>query len=351
MRSALFAIVFVAACSNGGSSSDANNTGTDSGSNDSGTPADAGPDGGPDSGTSVVDSGPTAPLFFGAGDAGAFTSTTPLLLVDNDNSENNNPATHPSPTLSVSDKLYVAVLNKLGTPYTIWVVPGDGSGASRPTPADLAGVGLVLWYTGANNKSTGNGTVTASQEAALMTWLDEGNKTLGMFSEYLVGDLENGGAWCLPGEICMSPPPRDALIMNYIGAQQALQTPDTFLADAGVDTSIASVSPSFTVAGAGQLLGGMNFNVGTDGGPSFIPATAAILQPPDSGVDTLATVEADPADTMTDIAAAVAVGHHNFAVDGGTSSVVYVSFPVEDIRPTSQITPFLTEIGVYLGLI
>ncbi len=56
--------------------------------------------------------------------------------------------------------------------------------------AVLDNYSTVIWYTGANNTTTGNGTLSMAQEQFLEAWLDEGNKRLLMFAPYLVQDVE-----------------------------------------------------------------------------------------------------------------------------------------------------------------
>jgi hypothetical protein len=353
-------MVLAAACSSNNSGPDAT-TGTDSGNNnkDSGsTGTDSGtPDSGstPDSGT-TPDSGSSVIIFYGGGDAGMFTITTPALVVDNDNSENNNPELFPNPTASSSDQLFAAVLAGAGLPYSIWVVPGDSSGNDRPNQTDLAGVSLVLWYTGANNSGSGNGTMTTAQETALISWLNEGGKTLAIFSEYLVYDV------IMPGNQNWTGTPTDTLFSTYIGASGEYFDPDVYVGppDGGMDTQLTSLSPYFNVVGAGTL-NMTNYNVIVAScNPQLVDTHVSIINPntgmlAGAGIDTLATMQADPNMTGANLTAPVALGHKNFtATGGGKSTVVFVGFPAEDINPTTTkgmtTMDFFEGLGAYLGL-
>jgi hypothetical protein len=66
-------------------------------------------------------------------------------------------------------------------------------------------------------------------------------------------------------------------------------------------------------------------------------------------VDVLATVKSDPNDTGTNKVTAVVVGNKNVGA-AGTSTVIYVGFPVEDISGGSPNTQaqFFSAIQAYV---
>jgi hypothetical protein len=333
----------------GNNNKDSGSSGTDSGTPDSGSAVDSG---------STVDSGPSVPTFYGGPDGG-FVSTTPVLLVDNDDSDNNKLVMNPTP--STSDVLYGNVAQGLqstvGLSYTLWVVPGDGTGSNRPTQTDLAGINIVLWYTGANDKAGGNGTMTPAQETALSNWLNEGGKALAIFSENLVSDLAPAGNWTVA--------PTDNMLANYIGAAGTVANPDFFVgtvADGGADELLSDLT-GFNVVGA-LTLTGQSYNVLVAScSPPLINTSLSAINPSTSmisgaGIDVLAKTQADPADTATgNVATPVAVGHKMFTTDGGTpSTIVFVGFPIEDVNPvapdggTVSVRNLFTGLGAYLGL-
>ena len=76
----------------------------------------------------------------------------------------------------------------------------------------------VVWYTGANNLQTGNGSLSSADAQFLQMWLDQGNKRLLIFAPpYLVQDLEPFPLW---GET-----PTNQFLSLYIGAQGCDQNP------------------------------------------------------------------------------------------------------------------------------
>ena len=154
--------------------------------------------------------------------------------------------------------------------------------------------------------------MTPPQEQALEGWLDQGGKTVLLYSENLVYDLTGINRWAGPEQ--------DTLLSQYVGA-------------AGDDYDVPSdanggtlAHSSYVVTGAsGGPLANLTFHVAKD---SPISSTADVIKPK-SGIDTLATVSADP-DGTSDRPVPIATGN-KAAGAKASSTVVYVGLPVEDI--------------------
>ena len=330
---------------------------------DAGTtiPPDAGIDSGVDSGIdSGVDSGPpplpdAGPIFFGAGDAGPFVYKAngpgvPTLMVDNDNSDNNKGVANPQ--ISVSDLLFTSIVQapQANLSYNQWVVPSDHSGDSRPNAADLANVVVIVWYTGNNSSTTGNGVMTPAQQSALLSWLNTGpaGKTLGVFSQNYVHDMVPSASWTTV--------PSDPLLA-VLGIAGARDNPKYYTT--GGDVPLAGANP-FAITGNGGLPRGSTFLVFTAGSPLLVsPANLGVLNmgTVDGGVDTNGTVQVDPTATGTGNIAAAVVVTNRHAGTTSSAQLLYCGFPVENInKPTGadagigDFTDFFTALGTYLGL-
>lgn len=229
------------------------------------------------------------------------------LLVDNDDSQNNvDGGGMPSP----SDAFFAQQLQSAGIVYNSFVISATGPQTFDSTV--LADYSTVIWYTGANNNETGNGCLSMAQEQFLEMWLDQGNKQLLMFSPFLVQDVEPAYIW--------TDPPSDPFLSTYVGAEGCDQNPQQLFN-----------GQSFIASG----VDGTSF--GLDGGemfqvtPSPIADTASVINPGDGGTAPLVTVAADVLGVGEPQAIPCAVINSK-AGQAGTSSVVFVGIPIEDIQ-------------------
>ena len=238
----------------------------------------------------------------GGGRAGQGPSTL-TLLVDADQSSNNDDAGFPP---SYSDALFEVALTAASIPYDTLVI---SPGATSPlTAAEFDRYAAVVWYTAGATADL----FSAEQQAAIERWLDAGHKTLIVFSENLLSDLGSGGTWSAPSD--------NAFLTTYLGAVGWAAGGDAEVAGMG---SLSLEGRLYTVdGGSGSPLAGMHFEVFAN---TPLESTADLINPgPNSTV--LATVDADPADTGTNSAVPIIVAHSI-----GTSTIVYVGLPVENI--------------------
>jgi len=237
----------------------------------------------------------------GAAGVGGLSALT--LLVDADQSSNNDDPGFPP---SYSDALFEVALTAGNIPYDNVVI--SPSVASLLAAAQLDRYAAVVWYTAgaaANLFSRGD-------QSAIEHWLDAGHRTFIVFSENLLSDLGSGGTWSAATD--------NAFLTTYLGAVGWA---------AGGDADVAGTGPLslegrlYTVDGVpGSPLAGMHFEIFAN---TPLESTAALINPgPHSTV--LATVDADPADTGTNSAVPIIVAHVV-----GTSAVIYVGLPVENI--------------------
>ncbi len=254
--------------------------------------------------------------------------TATVLIVDDDDSANNSGS---APTPSPSDLFFANAATGSKLVYNRYVVP---SGAAEvPAASDLAPYSTILWY---NGPTYGPGALTMSpaQEKTLEGWLDQGGKTLLVYSEDLVYDLTVGiYRWAGPEQ--------DSFLAQYVGA-----VGDDY--DVASDANGTLAHASYVATGAaGGPLAGMTFDVVKD---TPIPSTADVINPK-AGVDTLATVVADP-DGTTDRPLPVATGN-KAAGAKSSSTVVYVGMPVEDVAAAvggNSGADFFAGVLAYAGL-
>ncbi len=261
--------------------------------------------------------GKSAAMGGGAGSA----PVSKVLLVDCDDSDNNADAT--DTTASPSDSLFAALLQGENLHFDTFVVP-ESAMPSTPAAAALAGYGTLVWYTG--EQSGRNLTLSAAQEASVEAWLDEGQKTMLVFSQQLLQAV---------GRDDWTSPETNVFVSNYIGA--AGDAVDN-LADVTYEAKGASGTPF-----AGQL-----FDVISD---TPIGSTADEVNPK-AGTDTLVTVSDDPDGSGAKHDVAVVVGRKHVGA-AGTSTVVYVGMPVENIQAAvnkATAAPFFHAALVYAGL-
>jgi hypothetical protein len=115
---------------------------------------------------------------------------------------------------------------------------------------------------------------------------------------------------------------------------------------APAEGNIDLVNPVVVTGGSGAFAG-MTWDVTTGNTAPVVPNIEIIN--PKTGVDVLATVKSDPNDTGTNKVTAVVVGNKNVGA-AGTSTVIYVGFPVEDISGGSPNTQaqFFSAIQAYV---
>ncbi len=235
------------------------------------------------------------------------------LLVDNDNSQNNADG---GGIPSTSDTLFEQLLAFAGIPFNTYVIPSTS--LDTFDSAVLANYSTVIWYTGANNITVGNGCLSSAQEQFLEAWLDQGNKTLLMFAPYLVQDLEPFYFW--------NDTPDNQFLSLYLGAQGCDQNPQQlFEGKSFVATGVAGTNFESADEDGGQV-----FQVA----PSPIQDTASVINPGDGGTQPLVTVAADEAHVGAPQAVPCTLVNYNTG-QAGTSTVVFVGIPVEDIQGSS----------------
>ncbi len=238
------------------------------------------------------------------------TAPTTTLLVDNDGSPNNADPTDTTAVPSASDTLFPSLLTGESIAFQTFIVP-SGAPTTSPTTADLKNYTTIVWYTGANYGGD-DPSLSDVQEAILADWLDQGGHTLIMLSEALVYDRKTG-TWD-SGET-------DDFLSNYIGAMGDF-----------ADGDLEDVT--YTANGvAGTAFAGETYHVIAD---SPIQSTGDIINPTTAANPPvpLVTVMSDPDVTGTPITAPIVVGRKSIGA-AGTSQLVYVGMPIEDILVTT----------------
>lgn len=272
-------------------------------------------------GATAGGAGGTAAIGGGGGGAGGAVAAPKVLLVDFDDSDNNvDPA---DATPSPSDTLFATLVKGEGLKLDTFVVP-EAAMPSTPSASTLAAYGALVWYTG--EQSGRNQTLSPAQEAAVEAWLDQGQKTMLVFSQQLLLGI---------GHDDWSTPETNTFLSNYVGA--AGDAVDA-LADMTYDAKGAAATP----------FAQQQYHVTAD---TPIGSTADEVNPM-AGTDTLVTVSDDPDGSGMNHDVPVVVGRKHVGA-AGTSTVVYVGMPVEDIQTTvTGGTPaqFFHAALVYAGL-
>jgi len=239
-----------------------------------------------------------------------------IALVDDDMSANNtSPDANPQP--SPSDTIFPMLLQNEGVRFHTLVSTSDGS----PAASDLAGYTNVIWYTGPSTQR-----LSVNKQQALEQWLDTGGKRLVVFSENLA---LNECTWTSV---------TNTFLVSYIGAAGCVFDIYSYVQEAPL-----SVTSFVVTGGASTPYGSLTYNV-TQQTP--IASTADVINPA-TGTTTLATVSADPNSANGDSPTPVVVAHMK-----GTSTIVYVGFPIEDIAASSVGTRqrFFHATLVYLSI-
>jgi len=263
------------------------------------------------------------------------TGATNTLLVDNDGSANNDDPTDPSNAQSTSDTLFATLLQGEGLGFNTFVTDESIAGTTASTPsadpstATIANYTTIVWYTGSLEGV--HQTMSPAQEAILSSWLDAGGHTLLIFSQDLIAD--NGiGDWVTPESAAT-----DAFLADDIGA-----------AGDAEDGDLNDVT--YTAAGvAGTAFAGESFHVVKD---AAIASTADVINPA-SGTDALVTVTENPDGALTSAQAVPAVVGRKHVGAKGTSTVVYVGIPLEDVLMTTgnnSAADFFHATLVYAGI-
>jgi hypothetical protein len=249
------------------------------------------------------------------------------LLVDNDGTTNNEDPTDTTNAQSISDTLFGTLLDGEGIAYNSFVADESmaGTGAD-PSTSTIASYSTIIWYTGSLYGS--NQTMSPAQEAILEAWLDGGHKTLLIFSQNLIYD--NGNTHWTEVET-------DEFLANYVGANGDAE-----------DGDLDHVSYSGTGV-AGTAFAGQSFHVIKD---SPISSTGDVVNPK-TGTDSLVTVVENPDGQLTAATAVPAVVGRKQVGAAGTSTVVYVGIPIEDVLKTTgnnSAADFFHSTLVYSGL-
>ncbi|HUB07231.1 MAG TPA: hypothetical protein VMB50_09520 [Myxococcales bacterium] len=254
------------------------------------------------------------------------------LLVDNEWANASVAFTSPSYTT------YTALLTGAGIAYDTFVTDPNGTDGA-PSSSDIAPYDTIVWFTGGSyGGGVGEATMTAAQEAIVTNWLDQGGRTLLLFSENLVYDLSN--PHCIWGG-----PETDVFLVDYIGAAgDECDFPCDVCTGGKVDHESYAITPA-----TGSPLGAEPYQVVAD---TPVESTADAINPGvGAGVDILATVPLDP-DGNGDLPGAVVTGRKGVGALG-TSQVVYVGVPVEDFTTLTgygDATGFFNGVLNYAGL-
>jgi hypothetical protein len=227
---------------------------------------------------------------------------------------------------TVSDKLFPMLLQNEAIAFNTFVVPAVGTAATAPASADLTGYSTIVWYTGEAYGTT-NATISPVQQAILESWLDQGGHTLIIFSQNMVYDLYKGN-WTSE---------TNTFLTNYVGAIGSAADGDLNHATYNVvgATGTALAAKAFQVIGDQPI---------TNSGDTINPAT---------GTDVLGTVVSDADGQLTPAAPIPIVVGRKAVGTAGTSKVVYVGAPAENILVTvanDSAAQLFHGILVYLGV-
>jgi hypothetical protein len=270
----------------------------------------------------VIDAGPAAgPLF-----------TKPTALVNDDQFD-------PSTGTDPSQALFAGLMTAAAIPYSEYTNPFTGESFVSPSINDYVdgGVTTVIYFTGSNEDDpidTGSG----NNGDSLVQWLNaSGGHVLVLFSP-------GGGSY--NGVNSWAGPETDEFMSLFAQGDQPDPQDDVTSTDIQSDTSVTVLGTSI------GNFSGQSWTVSQGLTPTVTPLWEAINPLTATGsatFDTLATVSADNdtgGDTNTALAVIVGAKHVGTA---GTSTIVYVGFPVEDISsPTSQ-TALFGAIATYAG--
>jgi hypothetical protein len=248
------------------------------------------------------------------------------LLVDADYSDNNRDTTNVDAMPSASDKLFPTLLQDETIAFNTFVVPAVGTAATTPASSDLTGYSTIVWYTGETYGAT-TATITPVQQAILESWLDQGGHTLIIFSQNMVYDLYTGN-WTSE---------TNTFLTNYVGAIGSAADGDLN----HMTYNITGATGTALAAKVFQVIGNQPI---TSSGDTINPA---------AGTDVLGTVVSDADGVLTPAAAIPIVVGRKAVGTSGTSKVVYVGAPAENILMTAannSAAQLLHGILVYLGV-
>jgi hypothetical protein len=266
--------------------------------------------------------------------APAVADAGPTLLVDNDG----NPGTA---NTDLSLPIFQGWLADAGRSFTVYQESAASPyNLTDVDPADqtLAGINTIVWFTGDNIGGNTPSTISYPQQALLTNWLDEGHKTLVIFSPGLPYD-QGVNSWGV-GE-------PNQFLAWYLGF-------DTDVEDFNVLTGGTSLPVNKTnseiVTGSSTVpaFNGLQWTVSdNDANSPSVQYCTSVVQEIGGGTgeqhDVLATVPAAlTSGATTNSNAPVAVG---FKGEGqsGTSTVVYVGFTVENISNSVPGGGFATQ--------
>jgi hypothetical protein len=248
------------------------------------------------------------------------TAPATLVLVDDDGSDNND-ASNSNPTASPSDTAFANWL--AGESITNYVTKVSQS-QTTPIDADLQNYKTIIWYTGDSTS-----TPTSAKVQTLEDMIDLGGKTVIIFDENLYYTL---GYSTWTGST-------DTFVTDYIGGTGSLP-------DLGNAAGNLVGDNNFVVTGGSGAFSGLSFQMIAN-----IPINSDVDATNATGIDVLATVPGDPTGSGTDSATPVVVGHKN--AHGGTSTVIYIGIPVENIQQgglKNSSQEFFHAVLVYAGL-
>jgi hypothetical protein len=240
-----------------------------------------------------------------------------VVLVDNDGA----PGTD---AIDFSLPVFEGLLAGAGLSQDLISLRGDGSQTSgpgaAPTFAQLQQYDLVVWFTGDNAGTGPVPLVSPSQKAALTEWLDQGGKTLLLFSEYLVdrGVGDTSASWTVP--------PTDPLLQVYLGVEGGVGDPD-YRAPYDLNFYVPMDSMVYyLVYGTGAVSASFGTEKWEIAPRSGFTLNVDIVNP-GSGIDTLASTPSAPT-ALANFEAAVAIGNRGAGATA-SSTAVYVGLPLE----------------------
>ena len=223
-----------------------------------------------------------------------------VLLVDDDQSNNN----FDSSALSPSDGLFRNLLPGSADYYVIHEIDATSNYEDGPTFEHMRSYEKVVWYCGSIFPKA---CVSASDEARLAAFLDQGNRTLIIFSD--VYPSQTGAlswAW------------------NYIAGTWLTE----YVGLKGLANDLGN-GLTFSVDG-GSVLAGISMVQAKD-----VPITTyAQGLNPAVGTDTLFSTQLDP-DGSGVTSVAVTVGRRNVGA-AGTSKVILFTFPFENLTDVAS---------------
>lgn len=211
------------------------------------------------------------------------------LLIDDDRSGNNWPATTPGAPDSVADRFTRAALTAAGRTFEIRVVPYSASGQDRDEPngpdaQELSRYSGVIWYTG----NTTVHPITSTDRGELGAFLNTPNRRVILFSPGFVRDAATNGATLAAPAAAYQPLVTGVMGLGKVafpGAGAFAVSGEPYSVTGGITVNVASSARGYLQPGAGTqalLREGTNVvasgrtNVGTGGSSRVVLAALSL---------------------------------------------------------------------------